>query len=38
MIWMAIGVLIYVLYGMRHSMVGRRERGEVEGVASDKHL
>jgi len=37
-IWMVIGVLIYVLYGMRHSMVGRRERGEVEGVASDKDL
>ncbi|SKY04312.1 amino acid permease-associated protein [Mycobacteroides abscessus subsp. abscessus] len=35
-IWMAIGVAIYLLYGMRHSMVGKRERGEVEGVAVDK--
>ncbi|AFA74513.1 putative cationic amino acid transport membrane protein [Gordonia polyisoprenivorans VH2] len=31
-IWMVIGVAVYFLYGMRHSMVGKRERGEVEGV------
>ncbi|MFT4043017.1 MAG: amino acid permease [Gordonia sp. (in: high G+C Gram-positive bacteria)] len=31
-VWMAIGILVYVLYGMRHSMVGRRERGEVATV------
>ncbi|MGW0039070.1 amino acid permease [Gordonia sp. NPDC003376] len=28
-IWMIIGVAVYFLYGMRHSMVGRRERGEI---------
>ncbi|MGV9827064.1 amino acid permease [Gordonia sp. NPDC003429] len=32
-VWMIIGVAIYLLYGMRHSMVGRRERGEVDDSA-----
>ncbi|MFW0784087.1 amino acid permease [Gordonia sp. CPCC 206044] len=27
--WMVIGVAIYFLYSQRHSMVGKRERGEV---------
>ena len=32
-VWMVIGVAVYFLYGMRHSMVGKRERGEVtDGV------
>lgn len=31
-VWMIIGVAVYFLYGMRHSMVGKRERGEVAGV------
>ncbi|MGU3293582.1 APC family permease [Williamsia sp. M5A3_1d] len=33
-IWMAIGVAFYFLYSRRHSMVGRRERGEVASVDS----
>jgi APA family basic amino acid/polyamine antiporter len=28
-VWMVIGVCVYFAYGQRHSMVGRRERGEV---------
>lgn len=28
-IWMAIGVAFYFLYSRNHSMVGRRERGEI---------
>ncbi len=28
-IWMVIGVAVYFLYSQRHSMVGKRERGEV---------
>ncbi|GAC66201.1 amino acid permease [Gordonia soli] len=31
-IWMVIGVAVYFLYSQRHSMVGRRERGEVPSV------
>ncbi|MGC4933633.1 amino acid permease [Gordonia sp. DT30] len=31
-VWMVIGVAVYFLYGMRHSMVGKRERGEVPGA------
>ncbi len=31
-IWMVIGVAFYFLYSRRHSMVGRRERGEVDSV------
>ncbi|MFW0792229.1 amino acid permease [Gordonia sp. CPCC 205515] len=31
-IWMVLGVAIYFLYSQRHSMVGKRERGEVESV------
>lgn len=28
-VWMVIGVAVYFLYSQRHSMVGKRERGEV---------
>ncbi|MYR08836.1 amino acid permease [Gordonia sp. SID5947] len=28
-IWMVIGVAVYFLYSQRHSMVGKRERGEI---------
>ena len=27
--WMALGVLVYFLYSKNHSLVGKRERGEV---------
>ncbi|NMO00187.1 amino acid permease [Gordonia sp. TBRC 11910] len=28
-VWMVIGVIVYFSYGMRHSVVGKRERGEM---------
>lgn len=28
LIWMALGVVVYLVYGMRHSVLGMRERGE----------
>lgn len=31
-IWMVLGVIVYFVYSQRHSMVGKRERGEVAGV------
>lgn len=32
-LWMVIGVIVYFLYSQRHSMVGKRERGEVTASA-----
>ncbi len=29
LVWMVIGLAVYVLYGMRHSVLGMRERGEM---------
>ncbi|MCH5642233.1 amino acid permease [Gordonia sp. ABSL49_1] len=29
LVWMVLGVAVYFLYSQRHSMVGKRERGEV---------
>ncbi|MDL9936719.1 amino acid permease [Gordonia sp. ABSL1-1] len=34
LVWMVIGVCVYFLYGMRHSMVGKREREAVGGSTS----
>lgn len=31
-IWMGIGLVVYLLYGMRHSVVGMRERGEMPKI------
>ncbi|GAA1887580.1 amino acid permease [Williamsia serinedens] len=31
-IWMVIGVVVYFLYSRGHSMVGKRERGEIPGA------
>ncbi|WP_188586789.1 APC family permease [Gordonia jinhuaensis] len=36
-VWMAIGALVYVFYGMRHSLVGRRDRGEKPETVSTAH-
>jgi APA family basic amino acid/polyamine antiporter len=37
-IWMAIGIAVYFLYSQRHSMVGKRERGEIDDPVGDKTL
>jgi APA family basic amino acid/polyamine antiporter len=34
-IWMAIGLAVYFLYSQRHSMVGKRERGEIADAVGD---
>jgi APA family basic amino acid/polyamine antiporter len=34
-IWMVIGVAVYFLYSQRHSMVGKRERGEIPDAVGD---
>lgn len=36
LIWMALGVVVYLAYSMHHSVLGKRERGEeVAGFADD---
>jgi APA family basic amino acid/polyamine antiporter len=37
-IWMVIGVAIYFLYSQRHSMVGKRQRGEIPDDVGDAVL
>jgi APA family basic amino acid/polyamine antiporter len=37
-IWMVIGVAVYFLYSQRHSMVGKRERGEIPDAVGDAAL
>jgi APA family basic amino acid/polyamine antiporter len=34
-IWMIIGVAVYFLYSQRHSLVGKRERGELSDEVGD---
>lgn len=34
-IWMAIGLAVYFLYSQRHSMVGKRQRGEIADAVGD---
>lgn len=35
-VWMVIGIAVYFLYGQRHSMVGKRERGEIADPVGSK--
>ncbi|WP_019200351.1 amino acid permease [Tsukamurella sp. 1534] len=35
LIWMAIGVVVYFVYSMNHSVAGKRERGEVVESLAD---
>ncbi|WP_030164616.1 APC family permease [Kitasatospora arboriphila] len=38
LIWMVIGVAVYFLYSQRHSMVGKRQRGEIDDAVGDAAL
>lgn len=35
LVWMVIGIAVYFLYSQRHSLVGKRERGELSDEVGD---